>query len=126
MPRQSEWEREYNEVSRRQQRRKARRWDSWERFADGVHELLPLALDALRDALNQTEDLRLRAQVALALLRWGDVTPQSYAPGSPLGVGDEADALRLLREEDATGDRMYSLCENGARRGVTGQCGGAR
>lgn len=92
----------YDEVRFHQRRRKARRWDSWERFADGVHELLPLALDALRDALNQTEDPRLRVQVALALLRWGNVTPQSYAPGFPLLVADEADALRLLREEGVT------------------------
>lgn len=99
MPRQSEWEREYNEMHDRQYRRMARRWDAWERFADGLHDLLPQALDALRDALNQTEDRRLRAQVALALLRWGDVSPQAHAPGSYLAP-HEVEALRRLREVD--------------------------
>lgn len=90
-------ERRYDTVAQHQQRREARRWDAWERFADGVHELLPHALDALRDALTQTEDARLRVQVALALLRWGNVEPQRHAPSSYLAPPEE-EVLRLLEE----------------------------
>lgn len=62
-------------VAEREWRRQVQRWQQLEAAADAVHALVPKALAVLGETLEMGEPKE-RVMVALALLRWAELSPQ--------------------------------------------------